>query len=157
MNSHPEMSQKVSVYESPDDVSGDYECGQLCAVRWMDERGQPRWYITVIVGKTETGYEVRWSDDIYRVDLERDEVLLRYNKNVMHFFQRHPDAISLTFGKDVYLFGNPNSHTIDGCLSAVNIIRERAGKLPISVAGANNTVPVSTLAQFTEHNKIVFL
>ncbi len=149
-------SRKVSVYESPSDTAVQASVGQLCAVRWVDDHGQPRWYITVIVGLNNGCYEVRWEDDIFTVDPERDEVLLNYNRNAMAFFQRHPDSCSVTFGNDVYLFASPGEQTVGGCLSAVNIIRSRTQKPPINVNGIDPATDLTTLASFAKHNKIVF-
>ena len=83
---------------------------------WVDDHNQPRWYITVIVGVNNGCYEVRWEDDIFLVDPKCDEIVFQYNRNVMAFFQRHPDAISVTFADDVYLFASPDEQTVGGCL-----------------------------------------
>ena len=149
-------SRKVSVYESQNDTSTQPNVGQLCAVRWVDDHNQPRWYITVIVGVSNGCYEVRWEDDIFLVDPKCDEIVFQYNRNVMAFFQRHPDAISVTFADDVYLFASPDEQTVGGCLSAVNIIRSRNQKPPINVNGIDFATNLTTLASFAEHNKIVF-
>jgi len=148
--------RKVSVYESENDLGKPGSVGQIAAVRWLDEQNNPRWYIVVIVGQTDEGYEVLWNDEIYRVDVERDELVLQYNRNLTTFFQRHPDATSITMGKDVYLFGNPTEHTIDTCLSAVNTVRARTARPPINITGASGELSLSGMAAMVPDNKIIF-
>lgn len=141
--------------ESSDDLGKIHDVGQISAVRWLDDNGSPQWYIVVIVGQTDDGYEVRWKEEIYKVDLQKDEVILRYNQNVYGFLQRYPQASSITVGQDVYLFAHPDE-TIGSCIDGINLIRLRRNKPHIRIEGVQLNVPLERVAEYVPNNKIIF-
>ncbi len=151
----PTPRRKLSVYESENELKKSHAIGQIAAVRWLDENNAPRWYITVIVGQTDTGYEVRWQDDIYKVDLDKDETVFQFNNDVCAFFQRHPQATSITIAGDVYLVNNPDDN-IHTCIEAINCIRMRRDKLPVTISGVQEALSLAKVADMVPHNKVMF-
>ena len=71
----PVRKRNLIMYESPNEYVSTHGVGQIAAVRWLDDEEQPRWYIVVIVGQTDDGYEVRWKDEVYRVNMLQDEAI----------------------------------------------------------------------------------
>ena len=145
----------ISCYESLNELSVVHRVGQIAAVRWLDDNNTPQWYVVVVVGQTDSGYEVRWKDDIYTVDVNRDECLFNYNQRTYSFFQRFPQATSITIGKDVYLFAFPDE-PIHSCVHAVNLLRAQRGEHKVQIEGLGRDMTLEELASLLPDNKIIF-
>lgn len=147
--------RNMIIYESENEFVATHGVGQIAAVRWLDDEGEPRWYIVVIVGQTDDGYEVRWKEEIYRINMLKDEAIFQYNQNTFGFLQRYPQASTVTVGKEVYLIAHPDE-SVGRCIDSINLIRVRKNKTPIRIEGVDLSVSLERVAQFVPNNKIIF-
>ena len=152
---HRARERVISCYESLNELAIQHRVGQIAAVRWLDDNDKPQWYIVVVVGQTPTGYEVRWKDDIYKVDVKRDECLLNYTQRTYAFLQRYPQATSITVKNDVYLFAFADE-TIKECIKAINLLRAQRGDQKVHIEGVGENVTLEQVARLVPDNKIIF-